>query len=107
MRRFAFTMKLKPGFESEYERRHNEIWPELSKLLLFAGVVDYSIFLDPKTLTLFAYQEVTDDFDDSTLPHQPIMKKWWTHMADIMETNPDDSPRTEELTEVFHMEGDK
>ncbi len=44
MTRQAFKMFLKPGFEAEYQKRHNEIWPELKKLLKDAGVYDYSIF---------------------------------------------------------------
>ena len=47
-------MKLKPGFEAEYQKRHDDIWPELSKVLTDAGVSDYSIFLDADTRTLFA-----------------------------------------------------
>ena len=50
MTRHAFKMKLKPGFEAEYKKRHDAIWPELSQLLTAAGVSDYSIFLDEETL---------------------------------------------------------
>ena len=31
MKREAFKMFLKPGFEKEYEKRHAAIWPELKK----------------------------------------------------------------------------
>lgn len=58
MQRADFKMQLKPGFEAEYRRRHDEIWPELSRALTEAGVSDYSIFLDPETLTLFAEQKL-------------------------------------------------
>ena len=46
--KYAFTMKLNPGMEDEYRRRHDEIWPELAELLKNAGVEDYSIHLDPE-----------------------------------------------------------
>ena len=104
MRRAAFTMKLKPGFQAEYKRRHDEIWPELVKELEAAGVSDYSIFLDESTLTLFAFQKVKDHDTSALLPSTPIVKKWWKYMADIMETNPDSSPVQVELKEVFHMD---
>ena len=104
MQRNAFTMQLKPGFEAEYKKRHDEIWPELSALLSASGIQDYSIFLDWKTLTLFAVQKLADDFDPESIPQHPIVKKWWAYMADIMETNPDNSPRTGALHEVFHMD---
>ena len=53
MERHAFKMKLHPGMEAEYRKRHDEIWPELARELRSAGVSDYSIFLDEETLTLF------------------------------------------------------
>jgi L-rhamnose mutarotase len=37
------------------------------------------------------------------LPDHPLMKKWWNHMADIMATNPDNSPVQSDLETVFHL----
>lgn len=102
MKRNAFKMKLKPGFEEEYKKRHDEIWPELEAILSEAGISNYSIFLDEETLTLFAYQELEDGYED--VASNPVVRKWWTYMKDIMETDPDDSPVEKPLTEVFHME---
>lgn len=101
--RHAFKMKLKPGYEAEYKKRHDDIWPELSDLLSDTGIQDYSIFLDEETLTLFAVQKISKDFDHDLLPNHPIVKKWWAYMADIMDTNPDNSPVAKPLKEVFHM----
>lgn len=97
-------MKLKPGFEAEYEKRHDEIWPELAEFLSDSGIQDYSIFLDRSTLTLFAVQKLADNFDPEAIPRHPIVKRWWAYMADIMDTNPDNSPVTGELKEVFHLD---
>ncbi|MFV5688038.1 L-rhamnose mutarotase [Flavobacterium sp. ZT3R25] len=104
MIRNAFKMKLKPGFELEYKKRHDEIWPELESLLSETGIQDYSIFLDEETLILFAVQKINEDFDMDFLPNHPIVKKWWAYMGDIMETNPDNSPIASSLKEVFHMD---
>jgi L-rhamnose mutarotase len=104
MIRNAFVMKLKPGFEAEYKKRHDQIWPELHKELQAAGVSDYSIFLDPRTLTLFAFQKLSDTNTAKNLPQTAIVKKWWAYMADIMDTNPDNSPVVLPLHEVFHMD---
>jgi L-rhamnose mutarotase len=104
MRRAAFTMKLKPGFQTEYKHRHDEIWPELVRELEAAGVSDYSIFLDESTRTLFAFQKLKDHDTSELLPSSPILKKWWKYMADIMETNTDNSPVTVNLQEVFHLD---
>lgn len=103
MIRNAFKMKLKPGFEAEYKKRHDEIWPELAQELTRAGVSDYAIFLDEETLTLFAVQRLSDDHTSELLPETEIVRKWWKYMADIMEVNPDNSPVSRQLKEVFYQ----
>jgi len=97
-------MKLNPGFREEYRKRHNEIWPELVKLLKDQGIGNYSIFLDEETNILFAYQEQSGASSSQDLGTTEIVKKWWKYMADIMETNQDNSPVTVPLDEVFHMD---
>jgi L-rhamnose mutarotase len=97
-------MKLKPGVVAEYKKRHDDIWPGLSRLLKEAGISDYSIFLDEQTLTLFAVQKLAPGHTSASLPSQPIMRRWWDHMANLMETNPDQSPVVTELVEVFHLD---
>ena len=103
MPRFAFKMKLKPGCEAEYRRRHAAIWPELVELLQAAGVSDYSIFLDEETHTLFAVQQQSGA-SSQDLGSEPVVQRWWAYMADIMDTNPDHSPVTVDLPEVFHLD---
>ncbi len=103
MQRCAFKMKIKPGAEAEYKKRHDEIWPELSRVLADAGISDYSIFLDEETLTLFAVQKQADGDTAADLPNNPVVRKWWDYMADIMETTPDNAPVSFALKEVFHM----
>lgn len=104
MKRLAFKMFLKPGFEKEYEKRHNAIWPELEALLKESGVYDYSIFWDKDTNILFAVQKVKGDGGSQDLGLNPVVKKWWDYMADIMEVNPDNSPVSIPLNELFYME---
>jgi L-rhamnose mutarotase len=103
MKRVAFKMYLKEGQKDEYIRRHTEIWPEVVDLLQKAGVREYSIFLDEQTHALFAMQTISSDEGSQSLGHQDIIKKWWDFMADIMEVNPDNSPVSEELEEVFYL----
>jgi len=104
MKRHAFLMKLKPGCETAYRRRHDELWPELAQALRQAGISDYSIFLDPETLTLFAVQKLTDANTAAQLPNLPVVRRWWDSMAPLMETLPDNTPATRELPEVFHLD---
>ncbi|WP_439483481.1 L-rhamnose mutarotase [Cyclobacterium plantarum] len=99
----AFTMKLLPGNEVEYEKRHQQIWPELEKLLKEAGILSYHIFLDKSSGTLFAFQSLSEDNQTGSLAGQAIMKKWWDFMADLMETNPDQSPKVQALQKVYSL----
>jgi L-rhamnose mutarotase len=103
-KRFAFKMKMFPGFKEEYRKRHSEIWPELVRMLKDEGIGNYSIFLDEETNILFAYQEQSGASSSQDLGQTEIVKKWWKFMADIMETNPDNSPVTIPLEQVFFME---
>ena len=102
--RVAFKMQLRKGKEADYKKRHDEIWPELSLLLKSTGVSDYSIFLDEATGSLFGILKVNDPISFDLLPEQPVMQKWWKYMADIMETNPDSSPVSIPLKEVFYLQ---
>ena len=103
MIRDAFKMQLKPGAVEEYKKRHDEIWPELLKAHTDAGIFDYSIFFDEETLTLFAFRKLASDHTADELKHLEIIQKWWAHMADLMETHPDNMPVFKPLREVFHM----
>jgi len=103
MDRVAFKMKLFPGFEQEYKKRHDEIWPELSALLKDTGISDYAIFLDEETNSLIGVLKVADKALLDTLPVNAVMQKWWAYMGDIMESNPDNSPVSTPLKEVFYL----
>ncbi len=101
--RIAFKMQLFPGFEAEYKGRHQELWPELKQLLKENGISDYSIFLDETTNTLFGVMKADESAKPDDLRNHPVMQKWWKYMADIMETNPDNSPVQISLEEVFYL----
>ncbi len=97
-------MKLKPGKVEEYKKRHDDLWPEQHRLLKDNGLSEYSIFFDEETNILFAFQKQAGDQGSQDLGKTEIVQKWWKYMADIMETNPDNSPISKELVEVFYME---
>jgi L-rhamnose mutarotase len=96
-------MTVYPGQEAEYERRHRPIWPELEQTLRDHGTVTYSIFLNPVTKQLFGYVEVEDEIRWKAIAETIVCKRWWIHMADLMPSNPDGSPISQELREVFHL----
>ena len=103
MKRLAFKMQLHKGFEADYKKRHDELWPELANLLKQTGVSDYSIFLDETTNSLFGTLLVSDQAKFNDLPSHPVMQKWWAYMKDIMQSNEDNSPVSVPLKEVFYL----
>jgi L-rhamnose mutarotase len=103
-KRIAFKMKVRPGAIEAYKKRHDDLWPELSRLLKDAGISEYSIFYDEETHSLFAFQKQAGEQGSQDLGKTMIVQRWWKYMADIMETNPDNSPITTPLEEVFFME---
>ncbi|MCJ2065912.1 L-rhamnose mutarotase [Methylobacterium sp. J-088] len=99
----AFAMRLRPGCEAAYHERHDALWPELADLLCRAGVADYSIHLEPETNLLFAILWRRRDHGMEALPDHPVMRRWWAHMADLMETEPSDAPVVLPLHTLFHL----
>ena len=97
-------MKLKPGFDEEYRKRHDEIWPEMTRALGEAGISDYSIFLDPADGSLFAVRKLAGDNTVPSLATHPVVRRWWHFMAPLMDVHPDESPVETPLYEVFHQE---
>lgn len=104
MKRIAFKMMLIKGCESEYKKRHDNIWPELQDLLKESGVANYSIFLEEETGALFGVLDCHDELKHQNLPLQPIMQKWWDYMKDLMQTNADNSPVSIPLKEIFYLQ---
>jgi len=103
MIRKSFVMQLAEGAEGEYRRRHNPIWQELEQTLRAHGVHNYSIFLHPGTKQLFAYAEIEEESRWNAIAQTAICRRWWDHMAELMEVNEDRSPQTVELDEMFHL----
>ncbi len=100
----GFKMKLFPGMEQEYERRHNLLWDEMKDMIHEYGGSNYTIFLDKETGVLFGYLEVEDEERWDQSADTQSCRKWWDYMADIMETNPDNSPVSIDLKKVFHLD---
>ncbi len=104
MIRKAFKMKLYEGMAKEYKKRHNALWQEMKAMIHAYGGSNYSIFLDEETNTLFGYIELEDEEKWSKSAETAICHIWWDYMADIMETNPDNSPVSIDLKKVFHLD---
>jgi L-rhamnose mutarotase len=102
----AFRMRIDPVNAQVYRARHDEIWPQLVGTLLQAGIIDYRIFLDEESGSLFAVVTRSRDHHMDTLAATPVMRLWWTMMADLMPVGPDGAPWSRPLEEVFHLEAE-
>lgn len=103
MIRKSFLMQVNPGQEAEYQKRHSPIWDDLAAVLRSHGSHNYSIFLDAKTHQLFGYVEIEDEARWNAVASTPECQRWWKYMGDIMPSNPDNSPVSRDLREVFHL----
>jgi len=104
MKRIAFVMSVLPGMEAEYEKRHSPIWPELAETLRTHGVIEYSIFYDKATGQLFAFARIEDEERWRSVAQTDVCRRWWRHMGEVMPANPDWSPVSRDLREVFRLE---
>lgn len=100
----SFKMKLYEGQQAEYEKRHNQLWPEMKEMIHEYGGSNYSIFFDEETNILYGYIELEDEAKWNKSAETVICRKWWDYMRDIMETNPDNSPISKDLKLVFHLD---
>jgi len=103
-RRKAFVFQVKPDQHAEYQKRHNPVWPEMEATLKAHGVHNYSIFLNPDTSQLFAYVEIEDESRWKAIGETETSKKWSAYMREILPSNPDNSPMSKNLQEVFHID---
>ncbi|WP_432458959.1 MULTISPECIES: L-rhamnose mutarotase [unclassified Agarivorans] len=104
MKRKTFVMYVNPACHDEYQKRHDEIWPEMKTLLSSHGVHNYSIHLLAEQNLLFAYAEVESDAQWDAIADTEICKKWWVYMKDVMPSNPNNSPVSKSLKEVFYLQ---
>ncbi|EJF31110.1 MULTISPECIES: L-rhamnose mutarotase [Enterobacteriaceae] len=104
MIRKAFVMRVNPDAHEEYQRRHSPIWPELEEVLKQHGAHRYAIYLDEQRHLLFATVEIESEARWNAVADTDVCQRWWQHMRDIMPSNPDGSPVSQALKEVFWLE---
>ncbi|AHG76620.1 L-rhamnose mutarotase [Mannheimia varigena USDA-ARS-USMARC-1296] len=97
-------MQVNPDAHAEYKKRHDEIFPELVTELKNHGSHHYSIFLDKERNLLFGYVEIEDEARWNAIAKTEACQKWWAFMKDIMPSNPDNSPISQELEQVFYLD---
>ena len=103
MERFAWKAKLLPGAKAEYIRRHDDVWPEMTKLLNDAGIHNYSIWIVGDEI--FGYYEAEKGVvhASSVQANSPIVDRWNEYMKDVMITETDPQTGTHyQLEQVFY-----
>ena len=105
---YAWVLEVRPGYEEEYLKRHDAIWPEMLDCLRAAGIRNYNIFRHG--LTLFGFFE-TDDLaaTKAALRASDVDKRWSEWMAPIMKIEVDPQTQTQTqfpdlLPKQFYME---
>ena len=96
-------MRVHPEHFVEYERRHNPIWPDLEATLRAHGVSRYFIFLDDLSGDLFAYAEIESEERWQAVATTEVCRRWWQSMQPLMPSNPDTSPESRNLRQVFQL----
>ena len=105
MEKYAWSAKIKEGKKEEYIRRHNEIWPELVKVLKDAGIGNYTIWAEGNTL--FGYYECEKgvEFAAKTQANSPVVEKWNEYMKDVMDMTLDPETGAQpKLVKVFTLD---
>lgn len=104
MERIGFRMRLRPGAEAEYARRHAAVWPELLADLSAAGATNYSIFLDGEDL--FGYLEVADFAAfRARMTASDANDRWQPDMASLIDPLTDaETGFHHRMREVFHLD---
>ena len=105
MERYAWKAVVKDGMKDEYVRRHNEIWPELVKVLKEAGIVNYSIWNVGNELFGYYECEKGAEFACRTQAESPVVDRWNEYMKDVMEMELDPETGAQpKLVKVFELD---
>lgn len=104
MLRKAFVMQIHADRHQEYQRRHNPIWPELAGTLKKHGAHHYSIFLDASRNLLFGVVDIESEERWNAVAQTEVCQRWWRSMCELMPSNADCSPVSNELFSVFYLE---
>ena len=98
----AFCLRLRSGTEAEYEKRHDEIWPEMRATIEGAGILHFEIHLMREYGLLFAFVIRRSDHEMDTFRGNPVWRRWQAHMSDIL-LQDGDGPLRIPLERVFSL----
>jgi L-rhamnose mutarotase len=101
MERRAFLIHIYPGTEAEYDRRHDEIWPEMESALSNSGFTNYSLFRSGTTV--IGYLECIPNVATAgeKMSETETSARWNDFMKDVID--PVATQSAPKLVEVWHL----
>jgi L-rhamnose mutarotase len=103
MERFCFLMTIKPGAEEEYERRHDELWPELAAAISAAGISNYTLFR--RGLQVVGYWECVPDAPTALrrISETEVDRRWTESMSDLIDEEVGEDGLPLVCNELWHL----
>ena len=104
MERILFYLRIFPGTEAEYDRRHAEIWPELVAEIRESGIHNMSGFR--RGTDVWYYAECEPDAATAFGVHgpKPANQRWNRYFRDVIAQITTDAGELIEYDEVFHTD---
>ncbi len=102
MERMCFFIKIYEGKELEYDKRHDELWPEMAQALTDSGWTNYSLFREG-TLVI-GYVECIPDVATALekMGKQDIVPAWNNSFYDIIKYMTDIKGNLLTKREIWH-----
>lgn len=103
MQRKCFSFQIYPGTESEYQIRHDSIWPEMLVALNRSGLKNYTLFRSK--LVIVGYYELEEVVltEDEKSEIEQVQTRWATSMEGIIDYGTARGENAHVFHEVWHM----
>jgi L-rhamnose mutarotase len=107
MERVAFYLRIFPGTEAEYDRRHANIWPELVAEIRDSGIHNFSGFR--RGTDVWYYAECEPDAKTAFRIHgpKPNNQRWDHYFRDVIAQITDDAGELLWYDRMFSSDGPK
>ena len=106
LERYCFTFEIAAGTETEYDRLHREIWPEMAAAIRDAGYRNYSLFR--RGTEVICYCECIPDAASCAARmaerHAEVRARWNVLMEPFIVRMADDDGRLREYPLAWHLE---
>lgn len=104
MERACFTFEIYPGMEGEYQRRHDEIWPEMVEALKASGFANYTLFR--RGTTVVGHVECHPDRKTAfaAMGATEVNARWQESFGEVIARIVDDDGELFWAGEVWHLD---